>query len=74
MKVQTAVCPSSNISNPNFLANFFTTLCKLQALEAEKQEKAAAEEREKAKKKVFGVVRPVSTLERLRNTLVTMKK
>jgi len=46
----------------------------LQAAEAEKLERAAAEEREKAKKKVFNVVKPVSTLDKLRNTLVTMKK
>jgi len=45
-----------------------------QVQEAEKQEKAAEEEREKAKKKVFGMVKPVSTLDKLRSTLVNMKK
>lgn len=49
-------------------------LLESQAIEAEKQEKAAAEEREKSKKKVFGLVKPVSTLDKLRSTLVNMKK
>jgi hypothetical protein len=46
----------------------------LQAIEAEKQAKVDAEEREKSKKKVFGMVKPVSTLDKLRSTLVAMKK